>query len=110
MERVDGLTILKMCKAKNFKEGDILIAFQEDGSNNECTSIYRFKQGDFTDLETRDCIDLFDLVECSFLVIKPKRASEEDVDAKMSKWAEKLRREYGIDSWNAGDPMDIRYY
>ena len=29
MERVDGLTILKMCKAKNFKEGDILIAFQK---------------------------------------------------------------------------------
>lgn len=110
MDRVDGLTILKMCKAKNFKEGDILIAFQEDGSNNESASIYRFKQGDFTDLETRDCIDLFDLVECSFLVIKPKRASEENVDAKMSKWTEKLRREYGIDSWNAGDPMDIRYY
>lgn len=37
MERIDGLTILKMCKAKSFK-----------------------------DLETNDCIDLFDLVECSF--------------------------------------------
>ena len=110
MERVDGLTILKMCKAKNFKEGDIVIAFQEDNSGNECTSVYRFEEGDFTDLETRDCIDLFDLVECSFLAIKPKRASEEDYNAKMSKWAEKLRREYGTDRWSAGDIMDIRYY
>lgn len=76
MERVDGLTILKMCKAKNFKEGDILIAFQEDGSNNESASVYRFKQGDFTDLETNDCIDLFDLVECSFLVVQPIQLTE----------------------------------
>lgn len=76
MERVDGLTILKMCKAKNFKEGDIVIAFQEDDSGNECTSVYRFEEGDFIDLETRDCIDLFDLVECSFLVVQPRQLTE----------------------------------
>lgn len=82
MERVDGLTILKMCKAKNFKEGDILIAFQEDGSNNESASVYRFKQGDFTDLETNDCIDLFDLVECSFLVVQPRQLTDMDLASK----------------------------
>ena len=82
MERVDGLTILKMCKVKNFKEGDILIAFQEDGSNNESASVYRFKQGDFTDLETNDCIDLFDLVECSFLVVQPIQLTDIDLAPK----------------------------
>lgn len=82
MERVDGLTILKMCKAKNFKEGDILIAFQEDGSGNECTSVYRFEEGDFTDLETNDCIDLFDLVECSFLVVQPRKLIDTDLALK----------------------------
>lgn len=82
MERVDGLTILKMCKAKNFKEGDILIAFQEDGSNNESASVYRFKQGDFTDLETNDCIDLFDLVECSFLVVQPIQLTDMELALK----------------------------
>lgn len=82
MERVDGLTILKMCKAKNFKEGDILIAFQEDGSNNESASVYRFKQGDFTDLETNDCIDLFELVECSFLVVQPRQLTDMDLALK----------------------------
>lgn len=76
MERVDGLTILKMCKAKNFKEGDIVIAFQEDDSENEYMSVYRFKEGNFTDLETRDCIGLFDLVKCSFLVVQPRQLTE----------------------------------
>lgn len=82
MERVSGLTILKMCKAKNFKEGDIVISFQEDDSGNECTSVYRFEEGDFTDLETNDCIDLFDLVECSFLVVQPRQLIDTDLALK----------------------------
>lgn len=90
MERVDGLTILKMCKAKNFKEGDILIAFQEDGSNNESASVYRFKQGDFTDLETNDYIDLFDLVECSFLVVQPIQLT--DIDLALKRFAKAMSK------------------
>ena len=82
MERVDGLTILKMCKAKNFKEGDIVIAFQEEPSGNECTSVYRFEEGDFADLETNDCMDLFDLVECSFLVVQPRQLTDMDLSLK----------------------------
>ena len=90
MERVDGLTILRMCKAKSFKEGDIVIAFQEDDSGNECTSVYRFEEGDFTDLETRDCIDLFDLVECSFLVVQPRQLT--DIDLALKRFAKAMSK------------------
>lgn len=82
MDRINGNQLLNMCQHREFKEGDIVIAFQEDSTGNEHTSIYKFIDEDFIDIETEDHIELFDLIECSFLVVRVKKMNETDLALK----------------------------
>lgn len=103
MERVNGLTILKMCGKKSFEDGDIVIAFQKDNLGDEHTSVYKFIESDFIDIETEDHIELFDLVYCSFLIVKPKKADNKTKDEKIDEWCKKLNEVNRVVSWD-------RYY
>lgn len=114
MFRVNGETVLKMCKDKQFNDGDIIIAFQEDSLGDENTSIYTYESCDngsfeIVDIQTGCMLDIFDLVECSFLVVKPKRVKEEDKDKKINEWCEKLKRECNSANWNTNG-IKIEYY
>lgn len=96
MDRVNGIQILRMCQHREFKDGDMLIAFQEDSLGDEHVSIYKFKEHEngsfsFIDVQYECELEVYDLSECNFIIVKPKRAKEEDVRVIMDEWYERLR-------------------
>lgn len=96
MDRVNGIQILRMCQHREFKDGDMLIAFQEDSLGDECVSIYKFKEHEngsfsFIDVQYECELEVYDLSECDFIIVKPKRAKEKDARLMMDEWGGRVR-------------------
>ena len=96
MDRVNGIQILRMCQHREFKDGDRLIAFQEDSLGDECVSIYKFKEHEngsfsFIDVQYECELEVYDLSECDFIIVKPKRAKEKDARLMMDEWGGRVR-------------------
>ena len=108
MERVNGNQILKMCQRREFKDGDILIALQENSLGGEHISVYKFREYEngafsFIDMEYECELEIYDLSECDFIIIQPKRSRVEEakaeLDNRINEWtakamdvAERLKR------------------
>lgn len=70
-----GNEILIMLQNKSFVEGDKLLAIQDD-----TYSEYKFKGGEFTDLECSNSLDVFDLTNCKFIVLDNNNELAEELD------------------------------
>lgn len=108
MERVNGNQILEMCQRREFKDGDILIALQENSLGGENISVYKFREYgngafSFIDMEYECELEIYDLSECDFIIIQPKRSRVEEakaeLDNRINEWtakamevAERLKR------------------
>jgi len=88
VERVSGNQILRMCQHREFKDGDILIALQENSLGGESVSVYKFREYEnrafsFIDMEYECELEIYDLSECDFIIIQPKRSRAEEVKAEL---------------------------
>lgn len=69
----NGEEILKLAKNNFFKEGDKLIAIQEDVMSSYIFKQYDNEYYDFVDCEyPEDTLDFFDLINCKFIIMLNK--------------------------------------